>query len=190
MNQYLPLIIGFVLTSVLGGALGYFFQTTTWRHQHRIQLREQEIERAAEIFEEISRLLDRRLYRTRQLHWRLKEKAQGSSRQDADQKMEDYREVVYEWNDNVHRNLALLHRYFGEQMRNRLDYTIGTEFVEIGIELEGLWNDSLISEKQQLLRALDQRITKLSHLVYHLNIDMIRMLQSGSVGLHNPAINR
>lgn len=188
MDQYLPLVIGFVLTSVLGGALGYFFQTRTWRHQHQIQLREQEIERAAEIFEEISRLLDRRLYRSRQLYWRLEDKAQGTPRQDTDRKMEDYRELLYEWNDNVHRNLALLHRYFGEDMRNRLDYTIGKEFIEIGAGLEGLWKDAQISEKRQLLSALDQRLTKLSDLVYELNIDMIRMLQSGSVGLNNPAI--
>ena len=102
--------------------------------------------------------------------------------------MEDYRQLLYEWNDNVHRNLALLHRYFGEDMRNRLDYRIGKEFIEIGAALEGLWKDGRLSEKQQPLSALDQRLTNLSDLVYELNIDMIRMLQSGSVGLNNPTI--
>jgi hypothetical protein len=31
------LLIGFVLTTVVGGGLTYFFQRSTWRHQYRVQ---------------------------------------------------------------------------------------------------------------------------------------------------------
>lgn len=33
----LPVITGFFLTTVLGGALGFFFQNRSWEHQHKIQ---------------------------------------------------------------------------------------------------------------------------------------------------------
>jgi Tfp pilus assembly protein PilN len=69
MEQFLPLIVGFLLTTVAGGVLGYFFQSRSWSHQYDAQFREQERERAAKAFDEISRLLDKRLYRLRQLYW-------------------------------------------------------------------------------------------------------------------------
>jgi len=37
-QQLLLLIVGFVLTSVAGGALGSWFQRRAWAHQHEIQL--------------------------------------------------------------------------------------------------------------------------------------------------------
>src|SRR5580693_8556624 len=80
-QQLLLLVAGFVLTSVAGGALGYWFQHRAWAHQHEIQLRdeehqhevkrrEEEHQRALKTFEEVSQLLDRRLYRMRLLYWR------------------------------------------------------------------------------------------------------------------------
>ena len=62
-DQVLLLVIGFALTSVLGGALGYFFQTRSWAHQHRAQRRDQQHEQAMKVFQEVSSALDKRLYR-------------------------------------------------------------------------------------------------------------------------------
>ncbi|HEV2825170.1 MAG TPA: hypothetical protein VG035_08190, partial [Actinomycetota bacterium] len=71
MKQLTPLLVGFLLTTVAGGLLGYFFQRRSWSHQYEVQFRAQERERATKAFEEISRLLDKRLYRLRQLYWGL-----------------------------------------------------------------------------------------------------------------------
>lgn len=46
-----------LLTTVLGGLLGSFFQQRTWAHQHRVQTQDRERERAVPVFEEVSRLL-------------------------------------------------------------------------------------------------------------------------------------
>ena len=48
-DQVLLLVIGFALTSVLGGALGFFFQTRSWTHQHRAQRRDQLHEHALKV---------------------------------------------------------------------------------------------------------------------------------------------
>ena len=37
-NQVLLLVIGFALTSVLGGALGYFFQARSWFERAKAKL--------------------------------------------------------------------------------------------------------------------------------------------------------
>ena len=64
-HDLLLLAAGFVLTTVLGGTLGYVFQRLTWNHQHDVQRLDQDREQASKAFEEISRLLDRRLHRMR-----------------------------------------------------------------------------------------------------------------------------
>jgi hypothetical protein len=67
-QQLVAIAFGFILTTVLGGLLGFFFQRRSWIHQHNVQLAEQERERAVSVFEEVSRLLGKRLYRMRLLH--------------------------------------------------------------------------------------------------------------------------
>jgi hypothetical protein len=68
MSGLAAALIGFLLTTVAGGALGVFFQRRSWNHQYSVQLREHERDRAVRIFEEVSRLLDRRFYRLQQLY--------------------------------------------------------------------------------------------------------------------------
>jgi hypothetical protein len=77
------LVLGFLLTSVLGGALAYYFQDRTWKHQRRAQQRDQRREHAGDDSTALREALD------------------------------EYRQVVAEWNDNLNRTLALVHTYFG-----------------------------------------------------------------------------
>lgn len=38
--ELIPVVAGFLLTTVLGGLLGFFFRRRTWAHQHRVQTQE------------------------------------------------------------------------------------------------------------------------------------------------------
>ena len=121
LASLVPVITGFFLTTVLGGTLGFFFQNRSWEHQHKIQQAEQERqhqlqlaeearEQALQVFDEISRLMDKRLYRLRLVYWSLQaEDRQPEHTRLATTRFKDYRKVLYEWNDNINRNLALLH---------------------------------------------------------------------------------
>jgi len=62
-NQVALLVLGFVLTSVLGGLLGYVFQRRAWSHQFDVQRRTAEREAAAAALHELSNLLEKRRYR-------------------------------------------------------------------------------------------------------------------------------
>ena len=57
------LLGGFVLTTIVGTALGHYFQNRSWRHQHDAELFETERKAAAQVFAELSTLMDKRLYR-------------------------------------------------------------------------------------------------------------------------------
>jgi hypothetical protein len=182
LSDLVPVIIGFVLTTVVGGVLGSYFQNRTWDHQnqiqqaeqdrlHQLQLAEEKREKALQIFDEISRLLDKRLYRVRLLYWSLSaESGQGAHSAIAESRLEDYRQVLYEWNDSINRNLALLAHYFGQGMRDRLDYEVGLSFVDLGQVLESWWKTNAPPADGP---SCDGRIQQLVSLVYQFNLDMI-----------------
>ena len=72
VSALVPLVVGFLLTTVAGGLLGVYLQRRSWSHQYNVQLAAARRDRAVALFEELSRLLDRRLYRTRRLYWTLR----------------------------------------------------------------------------------------------------------------------
>jgi hypothetical protein len=178
-----PVILGFLLTTVLGGLLGLYFQNRTWDHQNKIQqadqerlrkmqLAEEKRERALQVFDEVSRLLDKRLYRLMLVYWCLPaEHGQSSHAPSAESRLENYLQVLYEWNDSLNRNLALLQHYFGKSMRDRLDYEVGASFVELGRIMEEWWKTGIPPESSE---SLDSQLRKLGNRVYMFNLDMIR----------------
>jgi hypothetical protein len=178
-----PVILGFLLTTVLGGLLGFYFQNRTWDHQNEvqqvnqerlqtIQLAEEKRERALQAFDEVSRLLDKRLYRLKLVFWCLPaENGQPSHSPPAESRLESYRQVLYEWNDSINRNLALLQHYFGKNMRDRLDYEVGASFVELGRIMEEWWRTGVPPKSSE---SLDSQLRKLGNRVYMFNLDMIR----------------
>jgi hypothetical protein len=132
--------------------------------------------------EEVSRLMDRRLYRLKLLYWSLPAGRPDRTRSPlAEPRMEDYRQVLYEWNDSVNRNLALVQQYFGDEMRRRLDNVIGAAFVELGRSVEQLWAAEA-DTPATVVPKLDRRLTELSSLIYGFNLHMIRATQAGAVG--------
>lgn len=183
MKVLAPVFVGFLLTTVFGGTLGYIFQRRGWTHQHTTQLRQQERERAVAIFEEVSRLMDRRLYRLKLLYWSLPAgRADGARSPLAEPRMEGYRQALYEWNDSINRNLALIQQYFGEAMRERLDNVIGSAFVSLGRSVEHLWTSDSDTPVAVEPREFERRLTELNSLVYGFNLLMIRAIQAGAVG--------
>jgi hypothetical protein len=183
-EQIIILGIGFILTSVIGGLLGYYFQNRSWRYQNTEKLAETERRTATAVYEEISKILDKRLYRMAQLHWKLQDPA--TEHEILEKHMNNYRDVLYEWNDMLNRNLALTQAYFGNEIRTILENTIFEEFKRIGRSLEATYiqkrkNSTIVSSEQA-----DKDLVKLSHNVYSLNLKMIELVQNGKVGVFNP----
>ena len=115
-SPIIHILITFLLTSVLGAWLAKRHQHRNWLHQKDVSDREEERRVAETIFLEISQLMDRRLFRMRQFLWAL-------NRDDTNriaEKLEDYREVLYDWNDNNNKNLSQIEQYFGPEKKGTL----------------------------------------------------------------------
>lgn len=189
-QQLLLLLAGFVLTTVLGGLLGYWFQSRAWAHQHDVQRRDEERQQALKTFEEVSLLLDRRLYRMRRLYWAARRKARDigdaaglTSAQD------DYIEVLTDWNDKLNHTLAIVETYFGSQTRTMLEDDVYEEFTAAGRGLEEVVRMVLAAGDERIeVPAFGYRVTRLSHRVYELNVQMLRLLEEESIGRSAPRV--
>ena len=201
-DPILLLVIGFLLTSVLGGALGYIFQQRAWRHQYQIQRqdhdRQQEIQRqdhhrqqALNTFEELSPLLDQRLYRMRLIFWAGKRAAGRPRKPDSlNAELTDYRTVLRVWNDNLNRNLALVRTYFGEEARLQLD-EMYTEYSAIGEELDEFVREVTdVGEAPVEVRPIDRRLSALDYRVYQFNRLLLRSLGDDNEQQAGPPADR
>jgi hypothetical protein len=176
-DQFFLLLVGFGLTTVAGGLLGYWLQGRTWRRQEGDRLRHAELEAARSFYEELSRLLDRRLHRMRQLEGWLERENEAV---EVERLVARYQEVVDEWNDNLNRNLALAICYFGDRRHAELE-ELYERFSAAGSRIESRVREykadgrTSSSSATTDLRQLDERI-------YDLNLEMITALHHGAVG--------
>jgi hypothetical protein len=176
-DQIILLGLGFVLTSVAGGLIAYYFQIKTDRRNRR----ESERQAAGTVFDEISRAMDRRLYRMWLLHWGL----DSGDDDRIDKALGRYRKVLVEWNDNLNRNLALTYRYFGEGVWKYLDRALYEEFARIGRLLETRYRDAVRGLNQGSAdQVLGGQLKALNDEIYVLNRFMVSLIQHGTVGLY------
>jgi hypothetical protein len=184
-DQLLLLLVGFVLTTVAGGFLGYWLQSRAWRRQEYARLSQAELEAARAFFEELSRVFDRRLHRMRELDASL---SRPRAADEVERSLARYREALDEWNDNLNRMLALAQRYFGQELRDNLDYVLMTHFVELGKHLEERVREYRNAD-ESLSASLTSELDSLANEVYVLNVELIAAIQRGDVGVFHPDVD-
>ena len=179
------LVVGFALTTVAGGTLAFVFQKRSWDHQHRVERDDLVPEQAMKTFEEVSVLLDQRLYRMRQVNWAARSQARGGDDMPRlNAALDAYRTLLQQWNDNLNRILALIHTYFGEPIRMRLQLELYATYAAIGEELEKFVSEVRRPEIGRLrVRPLSIRLDDLEHRVYLFNVEILRAFRDENLGL-------
>lgn len=127
------------------------------------------------MFDDISKLLDKRLYRLRNIEWALEEKASST---ELALRREQYRAVVAEWNENLNRNLASTERYFGSDLRQELQGSITEGFRALHSELVIVLKNPSPENIEHLTKHTDDFNPK----IYLFNLRMLDPLQRGEVG--------
>ena len=139
-------------------------------------------------FEEISRLLDRRLFRTKQVFWWLEDDPMDPKIADTRaEAMRQYREVMFAFNESSNRNAALVERFFGAAIRQ--DYEdVNRNLVRIGGHVTDVWRDAQASMRvtTEAERAYMTEIAKVATQIYDFNVRMLRAVQEGAVGAKAP----
>jgi hypothetical protein len=183
-DPLLVLIVGFLLTSVAGGILTFFFQRRAWAHQHDVQQREVIRDQSQKVFEDLSTLLDQRLYRMRLVFAAARRLAPQPGRGvRLDKALDEYRAVLTAWNDNLNRNLALVHTYFGDIAREHLEAFLFEEFRAIGEELDQFVREVSPQDRGTVrVRKIAPRLKGLSDAVYEFDLLLVHAIQRGELG--------
>lgn len=114
------LVLGFVLTTVLGGLLTYLFQRLSWKRQATLDLYRERYKEGTEFLERLSSLIDRRYFALQRFIWALEEAADEKR---LSEREADYFQTVLEWNTSlrsIHNRIRLL--IGEEQALDFLDY--------------------------------------------------------------------
>jgi hypothetical protein len=191
-SQLVLLLVGFLLTTVLGGLLGAWLQGRAWRNQRDVQRHDEERQQAFRAFEELSSLLDRRIYRMRLLQSAAREAAKDAGETPRlDSALVSYRETLLVWNDNLNRLQALVQTYFGDEIRYRLEHEINERFSSIGRAIEECVRRARRQDYQPTdVAAVRRRVDALAHRVYNLNVSMLKLLQESKIGDAAPPFAR
>ena len=186
-GNVLPILLGFVLTTVIGGFFASFLQQRSWRYQNAARLREEERRKASEVCQRISGLVDKRLYRMRRLLGALIGRASDNTTSDTlDNRLGEYDEVLLEWNDQLNARLAVVGAYFGEDVRHFLDRVVYEEFRNVGQHLEELHREvgsaAGMRLDDRLVDAAKTGIDHLNDLAYQLGVTMMVRVREERVG--------
>src|SRR4051794_32840837 len=106
------LVLGFLLSSVLGGLVTHFFQKLSWQRQAKLDLYSQRYKEGNQFLECLSSLIDRRYFGLKRLLWAIEENAH---REKLAAREKDYSISVVEWNNNL------------RSMHNRVRILIGED---------------------------------------------------------------
>ena len=185
-DELVPIVAGFALTTVIGGALGAWFQQRTWDHQNKRTLDEADRGHATQVCRELSHLMDKRLYRMRQLNWALIADPLDESWVEAT--MKDYRAVLYEWNDSLNRNLAAIEIQFGRDVREQLEADIYEGFRAAGAKLEASYRRGRETDRSETAarpgESLERDLDEMRERIYNLGVTMLQRIRDGRVGRH------
>jgi hypothetical protein len=136
-------LLSFLLTGLIGNWLVQRWQQRNWRTQYTLQASEKNLETLRSVAEEILKLADSRIFRTKRLVWQLNRP--GDSFEMA---KIDYARSVTDWNDRFNAFCVTL-TIFGEHaFTQRLQQTIQPKFVEVSGEL-----DKRLRETEKFARA-------------------------------------
>ena len=180
LGQAILVVLGFLLTSVIGAFVGAYFQKRNWNHQRKVTNQDEETLRAQEVFDVWSSLMDRRLYRYRQIIYAFRSEDEAR----INEKFSDYVTVLYEWNDGLNKNYARLEQYYGKPIRVKLEETIVKDFIFIGSLLEREKKQNADAVGLEKLRAL---IDDLNAKVYRFNLTLLERIGAGTLGANKDA---
>jgi len=191
-GQALPILLGFFLTTIVGGLFASLLQQRSWQHQNEVRLHEADLSRASDVCRSLSALVDKRWYRMQRLLWATLAYSKGRLGRDVlDGRLQDYDQVLIEWNDELNARLAIVGAYFGRDLRDFLDQVVYEAFKDAGQRLESLYR--VAAEGQNDLDPADvtaatTKLEALNNQAYQLSFTMMVRLREGRVGRRAPGM--
>lgn len=177
-------LLSTILISGIGTAIGTYFTNKSWEHKEKVEMKKQELINANELFESLSTDMDKRLYN---MGWVFPDIASESDPEKVEEWWETYHQILVEWNGKLNRRIAKIERYFGKKMSDFFEDEIQAKFKELHNILEQYY---LEKEKRKDFKRdkIEKMAVDLEKQIRQFNLDMIRSIQNGEVGIFHPDV--
>ncbi len=175
-NPLIIAVVAFFFTNIVGTRISQSLQDRSWKNQDFEMRKEKQLEAASKLFEEVSSLMDKRLYLERRVLYAHQDRKRGLPDKTA-QCFSDYNLFLYEWNFSLNKNICKLEQYFGHEIKSLFHDRISKDFNWIGILLRRLHLNIQSPSFSNILGAID--IT--NERVFKLDQKMLSRLKNGTV---------
>lgn len=167
-----------VLTSIIIGAMGsvigVYLQDRSWEKQYKLSLIENDRKMAEEIFSEISRLMDSRVYKTRLLlNAKYNEKNYPLT-------LQKYSNHLVEWNENLNRNVALIKSYFGSDVSTYFYNDIHLGLRKIGSKIQNCREID-----NSTYKTISTELDNINNSICNMDSIMLNLIQQNNIGRSN-----
>jgi hypothetical protein len=169
-----------VLTGWFGNYLTDKFRRETAKTEFEVAAMQSDISRSMQFFEDVSRMMDKRLFRMRRLHDTF---VAGVDPDASRERLIDYRTVLIEWNDNINRYRSLFSLHFttyaasneatGHFCANSFE-ALAADFANAHTELQKLIN----KREDGSAKRLEVMLDGLNICVYALDEFMLRRIEA------------
>lgn len=174
-NDLILLLIGFILTSIVGGFISFMIQNRSWDHQYNQTLLQSEKQKAESVFTDVSSLMDNRIYKMRKIIWGF---STNENDKEINQRWDDYKKILDDWNINLNKNLALVQIYFGDEARQIFENKIHSQLREAGLLLEKAKKNGKIDDYEKVTDLLDPINVE----IYHFDLYMLERISNERIG--------
>lgn len=171
------ILLVFLLTTILGSVITFVLKKSEFYYQHKQYLIESEKAKAEKCFEEISTLLDTRMYKMRKIFWAYEV---NKPKNEIDSLWRNYSKFLQEWNNNLNKNSALVARYFGKSKRNDFEAIHGG-FRTAEKLLENLRDQNHLDSTK--LKAVEKSLDIVNPKFYFFGIDLQQQIETEKVGV-------
>lgn len=183
-------MLGFLLTTLAGGIIAYSFQYFENRQKEKaeeraaaIQLAEQRRVAATALFDELSPLMDKRLYLWRQVAWGIEDRLVEES---LSVKRAAYRALMLDWQFRLNRNRALVCRYFGPASGAVFEERILPGLRSVHDTLRVLLTAPPARRAVFKSGELNQVADSVNTIIYAFNNQLAEAIRRGDVGATDP----
>lgn len=132
MLQILTVVLGFILTGLVGNQLIQRWQHRNWLHQQHFIGAEKEYSALRELVTEISGLINKRLYKMRRLLWSIS----NPDPTKMDKSLQEYDVTITTWNESLNSFYVRLNFYLSYYDTTTLEKQIHERFQRAGGKLE------------------------------------------------------
>lgn len=168
-SKAVAIILGFILTSILGKLIANWIQNKNWRVQTKTNLFKSRYEEGKEFLDELSLHMGKRYFLLQRLFWAIRD----SNDEEIDPRRKEYFDSVVDWNSKIWYYRNKIRLLVGNQ-----EADLFLDFLENGVNPKTIHHKFVYTHQKVIDSIDDKEYGKAQSAIYELNYGITSYLES------------